>query len=109
MMKDDYASAGGSLKLKGVKDAKIDKKRKKKKQPKADGNVEDSGRANSAEASGDRPASDREPTRDNVDEDNEIDAKGSEIERSERSVDGKTQAERRYEEMRRKRVSVLCY
>jgi protein FAM32A len=94
---DDYASMGGTLKLKGVKDAKIDKKRKKKKQPKAEGNNDDLAGSSSAEASGDRLAA--------TNEENEIQP---ERKANEKSSDGKTQAERRHEEMRRKRVSVTC-
>ena len=84
---DEYAAAtGGTLKLKGVQGSKIDKKKKKKKKeeeatpatPHGAADVTESGTAADAES------------RDEHDGAANV---------------GKTEAERRHEEMRRKRVS----
>ena len=51
MAGDEYAAAGGSLKLKGVKDSKVDKKRKKKKSVKVQPENETAGdKSTTAEA-----------------------------------------------------------
>jgi protein FAM32A len=97
MVKDDYASAGGrgSLKLKGVKDSKIDKK-KKKKSKKLNLEGEAGGKASASPA----PANDEQAgSAKLVDEDGLLD------DDVESELVGKTEAERRHAEMQRKRVS----
>ena len=90
---DEYAAAGGSLKLKGVKDSKVDKKRKKKK-AKAQPENETIDQTTTAEAGEEHPVRSREGSLG-------IRASG---EVSTALIVGKTEAERRHEEMRRKRV-----
>lgn len=100
MVKDDYlASApGGSLRLKGVKDGGISKKKKKKAKAATDGEA----KADVAEAEGKR--------NDAVDKDGVANEQGrTESPSGTEEADGgphvyKTEAERRHEEMRRKRV-----
>lgn len=87
---EDYATAGGTLKLKGVKDSKVEKKKKKKKS-KLD--IEDrekqatSHKHEGKEDKGHSGEADQEAMSEDV-----------------ASV-GKTEAERKHEEMRRQRVS----
>jgi protein FAM32A len=90
MPTDDYTPiTRGSLKLKGVKDSKIDKKKKKKKK------TEDS---DSISKSAEVVASDK-------DGEDALGAEGSaEKPPTTHTGAGKTEAERRHEEMRRKRV-----
>jgi protein FAM32A len=90
MPTDDYATTGGSLKLKGVQGSKIHKKKKKKKSK--EGDVEKSVA---------------------IQEQSEQ-AEGSEKPHSETEADtedlkfvGKTEAEKRYEEVKRKRVGFI--
>ncbi|KAI9866079.1 MAG: hypothetical protein M1813_001640 [Trichoglossum hirsutum] len=95
---DEYAAAGGSLKLKGVKDSKVDKKRKKKKVKAQPEN----------ETASDQQPAERTSTTDEgggADESREG-STGASISReaSAPSSIGKTEAERRYEEVRRKRL-----
>jgi len=94
MGKDEYAAAGGSLKLKGVKDSKIDKKKKKKKATAPEERQPSSDRAVSASAEehtepGETALSEREKSA-------SVDVRDS--------TPPKTEAERRYEEMKRKRL-----
>lgn len=89
MGKDDYATAGGgALKLKGAKNAGIEKKRKKEKKPKP----------MSTEAV-QSPASNKD---DPANKDEELDL-GSNV-NTDIAGTFKTEAERRHEETRRKRV-----
>lgn len=97
MPKDEYSSVGGgALKLKGAKDAGIDKKRKKKK-PKPD--------SGSGEASSSKDTTDSKRT----------EAKGNDTQIISGDAEDlpppevfKTEAERRHDEMRRKRVGWIC-
>lgn len=105
MAKEDYASAvvsgGGGLKLKGAKNAGIDKKRKKDKkkhmqQPQAgDGQAESS--SNQVDE-GER-AGPQQMSKDSAEQERAEDLNLKEV--------GKTEAEKKHEEMRRKRVSTL--
>lgn len=92
MGKEDYATTGGTLKLKGVKDSKVEKKKKKKK-PKPETETEDT---------------EKQPTS-NKHEGNEVEDPTRETDQDAMALDvafvGKTEAERRHEEMRRQRVS----
>ncbi|KAH0565064.1 hypothetical protein GP486_001546 [Trichoglossum hirsutum] len=91
---DEYAAAGGSLKLKGVKDSKVDKKRKKKKAAKVQPENE---------TDGDQSSTTKNAT--TADESGGGSAGASDgREASAASSLGKTEAERRHEEMRRKRL-----
>jgi len=92
---DDYAGgAGGKLKLKGakIKDGRIDKKKKKKQKDKPSEE-----RNESVEKTGERIGSEDRGTGD--------DEGGSG--REEGRIIGKTEAERKYEEIRRKRVCTV--
>ena len=90
MGKDEYATAGGgALKLKGVKNAGVEKKRRKDKRPKS----------KPAEKALATPvAEEEEPVR--GDEELDTTSKAD----TELREPLKTEAERRHEEMRRKRV-----
>jgi protein FAM32A len=89
---DEYAAAtSGTLKLKGVQGSKIDKK-KKKKRKKKEGEEEEA-----------KPAT-PEATADVTESGTAADAEGRH-ESDGAAYVGKTEAERRHEEMRRKRVS----
>lgn len=119
MAKDDYTSTGGGLKLKGAKNAGISKHKKKKKaKPAAETSADITG---VSERSGSRGAAERPMDEDRVEEVGDEEERGKSSadvkERSRsRSPDasmgpaaasggvGKTDAERRHEEMRRKRV-----
>ncbi|KAI9784597.1 MAG: hypothetical protein M1839_001819 [Geoglossum umbratile] len=97
MAGDEYAAAGGSLKLKGVKDSKVDKKRKKKKVKAQPENETASDNIATAEATTEgekRSVKSREGSLGAI-------ANG---EASTPLIIGKTEAERRHEEMRRKRL-----
>ena len=93
MAKDDYAVAtGGSLKLKGVKDGKIEKKRKKKK------------RDQPTEAI-DKDANPTSPVGQDQVSSDEVDGDEKEERESAATYVGKTETERRHGEMRRKRLN----
>lgn len=100
MGEEDYRSTGsGGLKLKGVKDGRVDKKHKKKKgkvSPKPDAEKED------------LPGSQilDEPLRDD-DRGTKSDAEQHTPSEEAGETVGKTEAERKHEETRRKRVSLL--
>ncbi|KAL1297250.1 hypothetical protein AAFC00_004809 [Neodothiora populina] len=102
MPSSDYTSAGGGLKLKGAKSAGIDKKRKKSKKEKSTHTTADkkAGETADAEALPDGEQS--------VAQHGGTSGDGSERERSalsrEPETRGKTEAEIRHEEMRRKRL-----
>ncbi|RPA93615.1 DUF1754-domain-containing protein [Choiromyces venosus 120613-1] len=85
MGKEDYISTGGSLKLKGVKDGGIKKKKKKKKPTTPDPTSEQESREDSAKATNADGLEERE-------------------EEPEDPYAGKTEAERRFEERKRKRM-----
>ena len=95
MPTDEYStpvsSGAGKLKLKGVKDAKVDKPKKKRKSKKAD--------LKSTNATEEPSKKGAEEGNDKIVEDTQAvdDADGS-------AVGVKTEAEKRHEEMRRKRV-----
>lgn len=99
MAKEDYTTTRGALKLKGVKDAGVDKKKKKKKQKAKD----DGAGTQLATTSGDGEGADEEETS------AVLEPAGDEAREPYRGNrdDGKTEAERRYEETRRRRVSSL--
>ncbi|KAI9791533.1 MAG: hypothetical protein M1833_001517 [Piccolia ochrophora] len=91
MGKDEYAAAGGSLKLKGVKDSKIFKKKKKNKAPKDE----------------ERPSPGLGQDTEKTLEDAQVSLSDEDIHRSLDKADelnGKTETERRHEEARRKRL-----
>ncbi|KAI9813454.1 MAG: hypothetical protein M1827_004129 [Pycnora praestabilis] len=103
MVKDDFVSASGPLKLKGVTSSKIDKKKRKKK---ATSSAEDTERVAS-------PATEKSPAGKTEDvekalreEDEEGDTPGTARLLEEESIGhtGKTEAEKRHEEMRRRRL-----
>jgi len=115
MAPGDYASAGsGKLKLKGVKDSKVDKKKKKKASSKA---RDEAGGGNEAASA---PFQDRSVMLKNLaDEDEQLEKEerrkmgvvdgkavvpGAGIDDAEEREVVKTEAERRYEEQRRKRL-----
>jgi protein FAM32A len=103
MTKDDYASIGGSLKLKGVQGSKIDKKKKKKKKATATAKEEIEVVESTAEQPSENPLRESESK-----ERSEIDGPINDHSESEEAVDlslvGKTAAERRHEERRKRRV-----
>ncbi|KAI9891534.1 MAG: hypothetical protein M1814_002657 [Vezdaea aestivalis] len=93
MPKDGYSSHGGALKLKGAKDARIDKKKKKKKsKPSLEEPKEVSPHAD--ELRKDSTGADPE----SGDDTKQIDKEQSQ------KYDGKTETERRHQEMKRKRL-----
>lgn len=101
---DEYASATrGTLKLKGVKDSKIDKPKKKRKKDKQDkpSLEENEKRPASGEHEGAEEEKERSSSRLG-------DERGEGPDEGDMALQGrvKTEAERRYEEVRRKRVSV---
>ncbi|KAI9792671.1 MAG: hypothetical protein M1816_001770 [Peltula sp. TS41687] len=98
MGKEDYATAGGSLKLKGVKDSKVDKKKKKKK---AKSDVVEETEKKQAAASNNKHEGKKE------DKDPSAEAEEQEAIMPEdlASSVGKTEAERKHEEMRRQRLA----
>lgn len=99
MAGDEYSSVGGGgkLKLKGskVKDGRVDKSKKKKKHHKDEQQVEHT-----------KPAQDATQAKDG-EEDGRLDTKSpkDEEESGEQRVVHKTEAERKYEEKRRKRLN----
>ena len=99
MGKGDYAAAGGSLKLKGVKDSKVEKKKKKRKFEVLD--------ADKGSTTG--------PTDEITSEVSDGKAKqpspdmGQDATEDDLASVGKTEAEKRHEEMRRQRVSALSF
>ncbi|KAG9965101.1 hypothetical protein KCU61_g1966, partial [Aureobasidium melanogenum] len=91
MPSSEYTSAGGGLKLKGAKNAGIEKKRKKKSSSKS-----------SAVAATTSSSKDATPAKDTTDPDLEQREKNKQ--ESLIPDDGKTEYERRHEETRRKRL-----
>lgn len=107
---DDYTAApiGGSLKLKGVRDAGISKHKKKRKRPKPE-NESGSGTKAGGNSTGEGNVAAVEHTP----EERAVEASGGERQvglEDDAPGQGKTEAERRHEEARRKRVCcrVLC-
>ncbi|KIX05522.1 uncharacterized protein Z518_06394 [Rhinocladiella mackenziei CBS 650.93] len=117
MAPGDYASIGsGKLKLKGVKDSKVDKKKKKKSKPKET----DDGPGSAASAAEEDTFKDKsvvlrkfeyedvkiakEERRKMGLVDGEVVGSGAGIEEDEEREVVKTEAEKRYEEQRRKRL-----
>lgn len=97
MPSSEYTSAGGGLKLKGAKNAGIDKKRKKKSSSKS-----------TAVAAASSASKEATPAKDTAtDPENTTDLEQREKNKEESLIpdDGKTEYERRHEETRRKRVS----
>ena len=92
---DLYTTAGGSLKIKGVAGSKVEKKKKKKK--KVEGEAREGGKADTTATDSPHEAQD--------------DAKAlSAVEDVSTGLDadsGKTEAERRHEDLRRQRVCQL--
>ncbi|KAI9697828.1 MAG: hypothetical protein M1836_004504 [Candelina mexicana] len=99
MAEDDYAASGGSLKLKGVKGGRVEKKKKKKKKSRSEPSKSD--RPASAEPASPSPAkaSSADPK---LDLPEEMSPGAQEVIGS---YVGKTEAEIRHEEMRRKRLN----
>ncbi len=96
MGKDEYATAGGALKLKGAKNAGIDKKRKRKKEQTPAQPTENK-QTNPAE----EPPSDLDTAAHGQDVATKQQQKQ---ERDSEETAGKTEAEKRHEKTRRKRV-----
>ncbi|KAG9836504.1 hypothetical protein KCU98_g11134, partial [Aureobasidium melanogenum] len=96
MPSSEYTSAGGGLKLKGAKNAGIEKKRKKK----------SSSSKSSAAAAATSSSKDATPAKDTTDPEDTTDLEQREKNKEESLVpdDGKTEYERRHEETRRKRL-----
>lgn len=100
MPSSDYTTTGGGLKLKGAKPAGVDKKRKKKPKP----------ATTTAEASQDQSLrkaledEDESPENRMQEGTDSKDLEGARHERAIPGASGKTEAERRHEERRRKRV-----
>ncbi|KAI5256773.1 hypothetical protein E4T42_01527 [Aureobasidium subglaciale] len=94
MPSSEYTSAGGGLKLKGAKNAGIEKKRKKKSSK------------SSAAVAGAASSKDTTPARDAVNPEDTTDLEQREKNKDESLIpdDGKTEYERRHEETRRKRL-----
>ena|SRR5438045_5797481 len=113
MGREDYASTGGALKLKGAKDAGISKKKKKKRAANAqDASNRAENEANIQVRSGSHEED--APLTGGDDGDKQRSARGSAeptrttppvSTESAATLSGKTEAERKFEEMRRKRVS----
>ncbi|PQE16968.1 DUF1754 superfamily protein [Rutstroemia sp. NJR-2017a BBW] len=98
-MPDDYSFAGGGLKLKGgVTGAGVGKKRKKKKKVEGKDGEKGEGKEGGVETELQK-ALREEDGEDKVDEDGDT---GSDLE--EKDGEGKTEAERRREDMRRRRL-----
>ncbi|THY83492.1 DUF1754-domain-containing protein [Aureobasidium pullulans] len=96
MPSSEYTSAGGGLKLKGAKNAGIDKKRKKKSSSKS-----------TAVAAASSASKEATPAKDTAtDPENTTDLEQREKNKEESLIpdDGKTEYERRHEETRRKRL-----
>lgn len=107
MPSTDYTSTGGGLKLKGVKNAGIDKKRKKKKQPSSSSSStavvtasKDSNTNNDTDTA--NPSQTSEPLTTTTAKQDRQKVEDALIPPQ---SDGKTESERRHDEMRRKRVS----
>ncbi|KAI9815224.1 MAG: hypothetical protein M1826_002084 [Phylliscum demangeonii] len=100
MGKDDYAATGGSLKLKGVKDGKVHKNKKKPKR-KVDSAAPQDPPAALEDAPGESAA--------DGGADQKKDGSLAQVEAPESAVElmsvGKTEAERKREEMRRQRLA----
>jgi len=98
MPSSDYSSAiGGGLKLKGAKDAGIKKKKKKKSKP-----------AEPTNSKVEEKSSDDTALQNALaDEETSLEASGVERE-GETKQYGKTEAQKRHDERRRKRVRILC-
>ncbi|THY54882.1 hypothetical protein D6C98_04367 [Aureobasidium pullulans] len=97
MPSSEYTSAGGGLKLKGAKNAGIDKKRKKK----------SSSSKSTAVAAASSASKEATPSKDTAtDPENTTDLEQREKNKEESLIpdDGKTEYERRHEETRRKRL-----
>lgn len=98
MGKDDYASSGGVLKLKGVKDSKISKKKRKRKNAETDDLKPKE--LSEAFTEGTTAAG-------NIPGDSALDTASTEQEVDNHEVyAGKTETERRHEETKRKRVRI---
>jgi len=104
MPSSDYTTTGGGLKLKGAKNAGIDKKRKKKSKSTTESTAVSTQSITSADASKDDV---RNTVQDALaEEDTDLGSGKDEREHGEVRVQ-KTEAERRHEELRRKRVCIL--
>jgi protein FAM32A len=117
MAPSEYASAGsGKLKLKGVKDSKVDKKKKKK----SSSNKAESGVGGGDDSFQDRSVmlknlqdedaqlAEEENSRKSVAAGKEVESRAGIADEEEREII-KTEAERKYEEQRRKRVRQVCH
>jgi protein FAM32A len=101
---DEYAAAGGSLKLKGVKDSKITKKKKSKKSKAQPENERAGDQAPSAGGESSAAAGEESLARKSREG-----SLGARVNSGSPApvIVGKTEAERRHEEMKRKRVRLL--
>ncbi|THW78194.1 hypothetical protein D6D18_09743 [Aureobasidium pullulans] len=96
MPSSEYTSAGGGLKLKGAKNAGIDKKRKKKSSSKST--------AVAAASSASKEATPAKDTATDPESTTDLEQREKNKEESLIPDDGKTEYERRHEETRRKRL-----
>lgn len=108
MPSSEYTTTGGGLKLKGAKNAGVDKKKKKKKpSASADKPVEDAAETGPSSTKLDL----QNALRDEDDEDEKAATANEDIVTTQTPRDAptfaKTEAERKYDERRRKRVSIF--
>ncbi|GAB7340132.1 hypothetical protein MBLNU457_6617t1 [Dothideomycetes sp. NU457] len=101
MPSSDYTTTGGGLKLKGAKNAGIDKKRKKKSKSTTGSTTVATTDASGARASKDDGANDMQNAL--AQEDADL-AHGKDVAEQQEVRTTKTEAERRHEELRRKRL-----
>jgi len=106
MPSSDYTTTGGGLKLKGAKNAGIDKKRKKKSKPATDSTTTVSTTTTTTGASDSRNEPKDAMHSALAEEDADL-GSGQGGKEAEFRVQ-KTEAERRHEELRRKRVLTTC-
>lgn len=105
MPSSDYTGVGGGLKLKGVKNAGVDKKRKKKsKDPKRGESSTSTSTATAEKDKDDSGGKDGESAVTRALREEDLTGAGDEGQAAMGGRPPKTEAERRHEEMRRKRV-----
>ena len=113
MPADDYIATSGRLKLKGVKDSRVDKKKKKKKTKDKDQDSSElrnksKERSVSAVPEGSRDVEGEEGSG-REREGSVAREKSSERDLGKQLFVGKTEAERRFEERKRRRVSLVFF
>lgn len=105
MPSSDYTTTGGGLKFKGAKNAGIDKKKKKKSKPTMISTTVATNDATNVRDSRDDGASDMQSALAQEDAHLAVSKDGAEQQEVRTT---KTEAERRHEELRRRRVSRKC-